>query len=550
MKTENFVSWYSPELKFTKAQQNYVNLLKETFVIWDAFGRPVPYQPLPYQQEYHSKFFLCLPEDQWKDRIVRKGRGIGFTISSMIDMVMACQAFDDITIPVVSHREQEAYRLIKIAQKLVDKANVDLNVKRPHRAGQVEFLNGSKILPFPAGSVDAVRSNRAPCLFYDEMEFYPHPDELLAAGDDILNEGGQKTIGSTVKSRNSLFWMLWKRANEGKLSWYWWDLPVFDRENFSQEVNIVEQVKKGLQPLGWWYNFKKMEDRRNRDVITFMQENMCIPADEGASFLGWEYIANAMNHGLILESPRPANCFRTLGVDFARKVDQSAWTIFDWTLSQTGQIIKKQVWWEQFTGVSTPRQIEYGSSLIHEWEVDSARIDMSGNGLGLFEGLEDIHGNIIEGFNPSTVVLAGDHMLNVENEIDEEDVIQEYRRKYKDEKKTIKTRWKIAINLRSLLQRDEVWLIRNEIQAEQLNAIDHELRAPNTKYGHSDIFWAVALAIAEPKQTIEEIKYIGDVLPWAEDEKEKPDISAERLKQIRQIIDINEALKEQGVIFR
>ena len=545
---DDFESWYNPPIEFTTAQKNYIELLKNQFNIWDAFGRPVPYEPLPYQQEYHSSFFLCLPQDEWRDRIVRKGRGIGFTISSMIDMIMACQAYDDITIPVVSHREQEAYRLIKVAQKLVDKANVDLQAKRPHKAGTLEFKNGSRILPFPAGSVDAIRSNRSPCLFYDEMEFYPHPDDLLAAGDDILNEGGQKTLGSTVKSRNSLFWMLWKRANEGKLDWFNWDFPVFDRTVFDKDKDIVKQVEDGMKPLGWWYNLPKMEDRRNRDVITFLQENMCIPADEGASFLGWKHIMNGMNHGLQIQRPSKSQSFRTLGVDFARKVDQSAWTIFDWIPDDEGKLIKKQVWWEQFTGVSTPRQIDYGSSLISEWEIDSVRVDMSGNGLGLFEGLEDIHGPMIEGYNPTTAMLAGDLNINVENDIGEDDVISEYRRKYKDERRTVKARWKLAIGLRTLLQEDEIWLINDEIQAEQLNAMDHELKAPNTKYGHSDIFWAVALAVAEPRQDIKEINYIGDVLPWTQSDAET-DISAERLKQIQTIMKINNVLKQEGVVF-
>jgi hypothetical protein len=174
---------------------------------------------------------------------------------------------------------------------------------------------------------------------------------------------------------------------------------------------------------------------------------------------------------------------------------------------------------------------------------------MSGNGLGLFEGLEDIHGPMIEGYNPSTAMLAGDLNIHVENEIDDEDVISEYRRKYKDERRTVKARWKLAINLRTLLQEDEIWLINDELQAEQLNAIDHELKAPHTKYGHSDIFWACALAVGEAKQDIKEINYIGDVLPWTQSDAEETDISAERLKQIQTIMEINKVLKQEGVVF-
>jgi hypothetical protein len=144
--------------------------------------------------------------------------------------------------------------------------------------------------------------------------------------------------------------------------------------------------------------------------------------------------------------------------------------------------------------------------------------------------------------------LAGDLNINVENDIGEDDIISEYRRKYKDERRTVKARWKLAIGLRTLLQEDEIWLINDEIQAEQLNAMDHELKAPNTKYGHSDIFWAVALAVAEPRQDIKEINYIGDVLPWSQSDAET-DISAERLKQIQTIMKINNVLKQEGVVF-
>ena len=541
------ISWYNPELNFTEAQTNYINIIKSTFRIWDAFGRPQDYAPVIYQQEYHSKFFLCLPREEWKDRIVRKGRGIGFTMCTMIDMIMACLAYDGITIPVVSHREQEARRLVHMAQKLIDIAKMDLGTTKK-KVGQVNFSNGSQILPFPAGSVNAIRSNRSPVLFYDEMEFYGHPDELLAAGDDIMSEGGQKTIGSTCESRNSLFWLLSERAASNKLDWYYWDLPVFDREKFLREKSIIEQVKEGeLFPLGWWYDLEKMEDRRQRDVITFMQENMCIPADEGSSFLGWDNIINAMDINLEMGTPGKSqqNRFRTLGVDFARSVDQSAWAIFEWMPVHEG-FIKTQVWFEQFTGVSTPNQIEYGASLIEEWDIDSVRVDMTGNGLGLFEGLEDRFGVMVEGFNASKTMHAGADDIYVTNDIEGE-VIAEYRRKYRDEKTKVRTNWKLATGLKTQLQNGMLKLIYSELQAEQMNAVDHQLKAPHTKYGHSDIFWATALAVFEQKGVGTQIFKVGELKPWEETEERPTNLSDEEYTQIKEIMEVNKELRKEGV---
>ena len=78
--------------------ENYVKYLKRMFRMKDSFGNVMDYVPTWYQIEWHKLFFLVNPEIE--TRIWSKGRGLGATITTMMDLILTALIYNDLKIPV------------------------------------------------------------------------------------------------------------------------------------------------------------------------------------------------------------------------------------------------------------------------------------------------------------------------------------------------------------------------------------------------------------------------------------------------------------------
>ena len=87
-------------LKKTDRKRQYVKYLEARFKIKDSLGRVYQYRALPYQREWHSHFYLVDPEGP--NRIWHKGRGVGATAITMMDLIVLGSRFDNLKIPVSS----------------------------------------------------------------------------------------------------------------------------------------------------------------------------------------------------------------------------------------------------------------------------------------------------------------------------------------------------------------------------------------------------------------------------------------------------------------
>lgn len=275
------MSWYKTKRQFTKKELAYIHLLQKTFLVQDQYKNWIPYQMTDYQKEYHADSVNIQLEDS-KDILFIKARGISFTWSTLIDLIISGLTFSDIVIPIIAQREGTAEEHVQTAQKIISNCLVE-EIKRgvTFTKTSINFKNtGSKIMPFPSSSAaDAVRGLRLITGLIDEFAFQANDNEILASfGDAIQGDLGQIKIGSTPCGRNNKFFELVSGSRTGEdIGFKVYELPVFDPNIFNSE--ILPSSQPNLVPIAPWISMKKIDGKWKRDRNIFLQENMCFSPD-------------------------------------------------------------------------------------------------------------------------------------------------------------------------------------------------------------------------------------------------------------------------------
>jgi phage FluMu gp28-like protein len=470
-------SWYVSNKEFDEIEMSYINFLQGMFNVPDNEGNPIPYIMTDYQKEFHSES-LNIKRENAKDILFIKARGVSFTTSSCIELIVSALTFKNQVFPIIAQRQDMGKHILDICKWLIRNSNFKTEVDI--QESQIKFLStGSIIKYFPSGSAsDSTRGLRLIRAFLDEFAHQNNDKELLAAVQDaMVGELGQIIIGSTPCGRNNYFFELVNKPTGFKV----FRLPVFEESKF----DITKPIKsQNLIPIAPWIDIDKLETKRQRDAEIFRQEHVCSFLDDSLSFIPYNLIMRCIdkklaNYRYIIEK-RPDFVYETenpmyMGIDVARNNDLTAIVIFEKVyVPETEKICFLERYIEVIQNMPLPQQKEKIDKLLNIFpSIVKVRVDSTGLGTGLSDFLIQKHGRgKIEGINfSSRVPTATLHQ-------------------------TIPIVEKMAVNLKNLMQDDMVYFIEDDLQIHHLNDIDYDykaLRRPGL--GHGDLFFACCLAL-------------------------------------------------------
>lgn len=473
VKVDPYKSWY-PRPKLTERQKGYIELLSRTFRVRSMkYNKVVPYIPTPWQEDFHANSVCAMPRSQWKDRFVIKGRGISFSVSAMIDLIMAANKFNDLIIPVVSHRYTTACDLITVGYDLIrlaEQGGVDLgfDIKKQISGTIYNKRTGCEIRAYPSSNVNALRSIRTYTGLLDEFNFYRDVGAVLDAAEYTITEGGAFTMGTTVYGHNDAGWHLFQdlskpaKADLKKIFY----LPAFEPTTFDISKPLSQQTNP--IPLVWWLNADSLEDKRRRDNAGFLRENQCTPSDESMKFLSIQLILRVIDNQLINSYEQETRGMLFMGVDVATSHDYAVITIFEKT---DFGIVQRYLWYSN--KIELKELEELVLMIDRTVSCDRIRVDMTGMGTDITQRLKRKLGAKLEGVHFGSTIKTSQYGIKQ------------------------RARDRMANNLKLLMVDDKIRLLKDDIQTRQLNSWDTLLKTCDDPDGHGDIFWACALACVD-----------------------------------------------------
>lgn len=218
------------------------------------------------------------------------------------------------------------------------------------------------------------------------------------------------------------------------------------------------------------------------DEAQFQQEYGGRPAAAGGQWLSLMQLSAAYDS----ECPAPDEPLRGytggpayVGVDFARNRDRSV----VWVLEKVGDVLwTRQI--KRLDNMSTPDQAQVLATILRSVRFAACSMDMTGNGLGLFEYTQKSFGGRVHGVNFAASMPVGQRG---------------------DKEITQPIRQVMATTLRTLLDERRMRIPgpHEDVQSELLKLKATYLAsgamtfaAARDKNGHADHFWALALAAA------------------------------------------------------
>ncbi len=217
------------------------------------------------------------------------------------------------------------------------KKTLVLPAKPRPNAHSLLFANGTRLHSL-SSHPDAQAGKRGPRIL-DEFALHPDPRQLYAIAYPGITWGGQLEILSTHRGAQNYFSQLVTEARHGG-----------NPKNFSlHRVTLQDALDDGLlaklqEKLPAGDPRRAMDNAAYFDFIrascpdeeTFLQEYMCVPADESTAFLLWDLIASAeFSAGeyipLNISSERRPSTHRDLylGVDIGRVHDLTVFWLLE-----------------------------------------------------------------------------------------------------------------------------------------------------------------------------------------------------------------------------
>lgn len=250
---------------------------------------------LPYQKRWI--------EDDSRLKLLEKSRQIGLSWATAYAVVRRqCAPGVRLDTWVASRDEIQARLFLDDCRKfarILDKAARTLGAQvlpEEDRAGAeaLLFANGTRVHSLSSNS-DAQAGKRGPRVL-DEFALHPDPQQLYAIAYPGITWGGQLEILSTHRGAQNYFNQLVTEARHGG-----------NPKNFSlHRVTLQDALEQGfLEKLK--KKLPESDPRRQMDAAmyfdfiraacpdqeTFLQEYMCVPADETTAFLPWDLIAGS-----------------------------------------------------------------------------------------------------------------------------------------------------------------------------------------------------------------------------------------------------------------
>jgi len=484
-------SWYGISEDLSLKQRLYCKYIEMNFCMRNNVGQPIPYSMTDYQREFHSHS-LNIMEDESEDILFIKARGISFTFSSAIELIISCMWYENQTFPIIAQRQDSAKTILDTMKWLIQNCKIQHPKTGKHiseyfvmSSMKIKFLeNNSQIVPFPSGSAaSAVRSLRLIRAMIDEYAFQRGDKELFAAVQDTMQTKLQQIIlGSTPCGRHNHFFELVNNPVGFKV----FRLPVFEEHLFNPQKSILEQPH--LVPIAPWIDMEKLEMKRTRDYQIFMQEQMCDFLDDSISFIPYGLIKRCENPQLtnyndiiskVLNFQYQTNNAMVWGIDVARTTHLTAISGFEIMEDDEGKKIAVQRVLYLIKDTSIPDQVAKIKNVLSRFKTTvKVRVDMTGLGLGLYEYLKKDMGAVVEGIMFGGKIKTG------------------------EAKQSAKIREWMVVNLKNQMESGWVQLLPDEEQAHHLTSISYDFKVTEDAHGHGDILFADAMALLPLDYTV------------------------------------------------
>jgi phage FluMu gp28-like protein len=423
---------------------------------------------LPFQE----KWIL----DRSRLKLMEKSRQIGISWST-------AYAADERTAEAgskwdqwISSRDDLQARLViedcKMFAKILHLAAEDLGERvideeRKISAYVLHFANGRRIHSM-SSNPDAQAGKRGGRIL-DEFALHPDPRKLWSIAYPGITWGGNMEVISTHRGSNNFFNLLVREINEHG-----------NPKGISlHRVTLQDALDQGFlyklqQALPADHEVQQMDESTYFDFIkggcadeeSFLQEYMCVPADDASAFLEYDLIAGCeypSTESWEWDTPEQAKGRQMFaGIDIGRKKDLTVL----WVLELLGDVLytRKVI---ELRNMSKPDQ----EKVLWPWIDYMSRTcqDYSGLGIGWGDDAQNRYGQY-----RYECVTFGSRV--------KEELAYPVRGKMEDKKLRIPFKPAIRADLRAVTK-------------ETTAAGNIRFTAERSENGHADRFWALALAI-------------------------------------------------------
>ena len=450
----------------------------------------VPRKPFPGRAKIPPKnpdaLFLPYQSDWIRDnkrlKLMEKGRQIGLSWSTGYRCVRETSKQGRRYDTWVSSRDEAQAMLFlqdcKQWAELLQIGATDLGEKvyedekgKPFKAFEMECAN-KRVIHSLSSNPDAQAGKRGTRVL-DEFALHPNPRKLYSIAYPGITWGGGMEIISTHRGNLNFFADLVREIKEGgnpkKISLHTVTLETALSQGFlyKLQAKLAEGDGEDERIQMDEAEYFDMVRRECPDEETFLQEFMCVPADDRTAFLEWDLIAGAeYGPNDIWEKLNLRDCLGDLyiGVDVGRRHDLTV----IWILEKIGGYwFTRRIIELKNTRFSAQEAILW--PLLASPKVRRCCIDSTGLGMQLAERAQEKFGQYrVEAVNFSPLV--------------------------KEE---------LAYPVRAVMEERALKIpMRKEIRADLRGVKKETTKSGNIRFtadtgpdGHSDRFWALALAI-------------------------------------------------------
>ncbi len=418
---------------------------------------------LPYQ--------IAWIKDRSRIKLMEKSRQIGMSWTTAYSLVRRhCRAGEKNDSWVSSRDELQAKLFIDDCKKFAGILNAasreccGAETASDSDSRSLEFANGTRIWSL-SSNPDAQAGKRGTRVL-DEFALHPDPARLYAIAYPGITWGGSLEIISTHRGGENFFAKLVEEARYGgnpkRISLH--RITLQD----ALEQGLLKKLKASLPPD---HEVSQMDEAAYFDYIknscadeeSFLQEYMCTPADDRAAFLSHDCVRRCLyKDGEAWREPFSPENPQYLGVDVGRTRDL---TVF-WLLEKCGDVLfTRDV--RVFRDVPFSEQEVVLHSYLRNPYLRRAAVDMSGLGRQFAERAAERYGSSrVEGvaFTRQT----------------KEILAYPLRTRFENATVRIPDDMEILSDLRA---------VKKEVSGGGVR-----FAAERTADGHSDRFWALALA--------------------------------------------------------
>jgi len=445
-------------------------------------AKNIPKQPkalmLPYQRDWVL--------DEARIKLMQKSRQIGISWASAYRCVRStskkgrqydtwCSSRDDIQARLLLEDCKDFSNILKVAAEDLGEKIYNDDAGKPYTSYDIRYANG-KAIHSMSSNPDAQAGKRGSRLL-DEFALHPDPRKLYAIAYPGITWGGQLEMVSTHRGTHNFFNGLVEEVTHGenkkKISLH--TVTLQDALDQGFLYKLQEKLRRATDDderlemdEAEYFNYIK---DGCADQETFDQEYMCLPSDDATAFLPFEWIDRAKFRVTEEWETDLLDCVNPLyiGMDIGREHDLTV----IWVLEKVGEFYFTRRCIELYkTPFREQERILY--DLLQLPQLRRACVDASGIGAQLAENAHRRFGSKVEEIKFTAPV--------------KEELAYPLRTVFEDAAIRIPPdpKGKIAADLRA-------------IKKETTASGNVRFTADRGKNGHSDRFWALALALHAAK---------------------------------------------------